>query len=281
MMTKKVAIGSALLDPRKRNLIINGEMNGNGDPWVDIGVDQMWTITGGAARYPSGGTPTTTNILRQACGLGPSLGFLSGQLFELTYTFIGSGGVLEFNGILDGWIPLGAGVNQTIQFHGNGSYEFAEFKADATVYVGNLDTVSIKAVGSVGPELVADGEFQNWNSPTDLTQWTENIIGAGSITQDANGVRFQAGSGDTASITNLGASLQIGKTYRIVVDIYSITSGIVSIRQGGSPQIITYNTGGLKILDHVATATNRISIWRGSTTNDFIVKSISVREVLS
>lgn len=143
---QRLSIDSQFVRPRRGpEMLLNTTFDGTGEPWEDVGIDQAWEITGGAARYPVN-TTTTTNELRQACALGISGQYGVGQLFELTYTLYFSSGTVEFYGIQDGWIPMVYGTGKKILFHGDGFYEFCVFRASPSATIQNLDNVSIRAV---------------------------------------------------------------------------------------------------------------------------------------
>jgi hypothetical protein len=80
---------------------------------------------------------------------------------------------------------------------------FVDFSAanTLTMYHGNRLVITdhtapnktltgyIKAAGTAetyGGELLTDGAMENWNSPTDLTSWTESINGTGSVNQESS-----------------------------------------------------------------------------------------------
>jgi hypothetical protein len=78
-------------------------------------------------------------------------------------------------------------------------------------------------VPALGAELLTDGGFENWNSATDLTSWTEAIAGTSAVTREASVIHGGTyavkittdGSGSSASIAQAGAG--VGKWYLITV----------------------------------------------------------------
>jgi len=104
-----------------------------------------------------------------------------------------------------------------------------------TIYVvfGNSSASDISS-SAVNPDILTDGDFEQWTSPTDLTNWSEYKEGSSTINQESTektrgnyAVRFDidANNSDAALISDLTSKYSTGKKYIIAINSKDTVSG--------------------------------------------------------
>ena len=91
--------------------------------------------------------------------------------------------------------------------------------------------LSVKPVQTYGPEIINNGDF-NGNA----NGW---LLESG-ITYGNNNIVFASASNQKAIQTQ---TFIVGKTYKVSVNLQSYTSGIITVRMGSVPKVITTNLG--------------------------------------
>lgn len=122
---------------------------------------------------------------------------------------------------------------------------------------------------SLGSELVTNGGFENWTSPTNLTSWTESTAGTSTINQEttathggSNAVRLDIdASGSNAQITQ--GNPVIGTWYQ-----YSFWGKSLS----GTPGVTFGNDTNTLATNITTTYTNYIQTNRATATTSHIIK---------
>jgi len=154
----------------------------------------------------------------------------------------------------------------------------------------------------VGDELVTDGSFENWNSSTDLANWSESGYDGNvrKVSQESTEVHSGAYSVKLQATNNDGTSdfrvyqylnTTIGRIYKVVVHTYyaSRTQGsvIITIEDSsnnviGALGITDQESGWTKHIFYFTSNDNtvRFSLWLSDeTTGTVYFDSVSVKEV--
>ena len=125
--------------------------------------------------------------------------------------------------------------------------------------------------GTVGPELFPEGSFDSGLGSL-VTFGT-----AGNVTSTGGAARINAADGVNSGFTKV-TFLTVGKTYRLTLDLVSVTGAGINVNDNVGPIYATYTTSGSKTLDFVASTSN-LQFKRAAGVVDATIDNISVREV--
>lgn len=132
----------------------------------------------------------------------------------------------------------------------------------------------IENVGeTIGSEEVTNGGF---NTSSD---WNVSGEDGTHIVTFNNSLRYQSDTTSPVLSVTQGSVFELGKIYKVKIEVSDITSGYVKTDAFGQSNSLTTSVGTV-IIYGVATSST-LSILRGTTNVDVTIDSISVKEVLT
>lgn len=170
------------------------------------------------------------------------------------------------------WYKMNETSGTTVtDYSGNGRHGTLENHTAATFFQTVANTTNIVTNGGFNDVTLND--FGWWQeTPTgDPLNYVENSTGRVRIITEVGGTT-------TTGIRGVGA-LTIGKRYRAILSIATVTSGGCYMYNGSSTLSPSYTTAGLKVWDFVAEAT-LCAVYRisGGAAEDVIIDNIQVFE---
>jgi len=258
-------------------------------------VGQNWNINNDGAGATTNITLGALNIITDGTFTNAQQnGFLtSGNNYSLTYTIISNAvvGVLQATigtAVVSVTVPSTVGTH-SIEFTAAGSAAFAFKRGGGPLDVSitnisiieitddtNLPRINYEGFSyqdALGSELVTNGDFSNGSA-----NWSVSGANATHIaTFDGSSLRYQSDTTSPQLLIIQGGVLVIGKTYKIVVDIKTLTSGAIkSDTLGGL--VITSNQG-INTFYAIATGTS-FTFTRATANVDITIDNISIKEYL-
>jgi len=179
--------------------------------------------------------------------------------------------------------PAPAGTLQQLEVERNedGTFDF----------MGTTSTRdSDGTLSRLNPTLVGDPEFESWTDATTPANWSKNsFAGNDSVTEVANGIRFQIEQGNNGQLkarSDFGEGnieLIAGHEYKYRADLASVTSGKLSLRINGSGQFLNESVAGVYEGTFTAAYSGALTIWRGDSAaaTDLTIASVQVWDIVN
>ena len=134
--------------------------------------------------------------------------------------------------------------------------------------------LSVKPVQYYGPELVTNGDFSNGQ-----ISWTTAGSDATHIaTFNGDTLRYQSDTTSPQLIVAQAGVLEVGKIYKITIDVKTLTSG--SLKSDGLGGLNMTPSVGVNTFYATATGTT-FNITRATTNVDITIDNVSVKEALN
>ncbi len=270
------------------DLVTNGGFDTDSD-WNGSGSNG-WTISGGKAS--NDGTSGSNNLSQS--------GILEvDKRYKIDITV---------SNYVSGNVEVSAGASPRGRMTANGTYTFYQTCTPSTAFYiiansfdGSIDNVSVKEWTSsdmdvtretaatrvdenglvnyaevLGDELITNGDF----TQTPLgTGWTViNDDANNYVVFDGSTARLKFPNTSPLTVLSSGLTLTAGKTYKLIVDVLTATSGGVKIEPGGGISE-TFDSAGLTTRILQPTANVSVSFYRATPNVDITFNSVSVKEV--
>lgn len=134
-----------------------------------------------------------------------------------------------------------------------------------------------------GPNLILNSDLSSWTGDNP-NNWTVLSEDSNNYITEASGIGARIVS-DASSIVRMAsnACIENGKTYKICIDIYSITSGYVTLKFNGVGSSIEEVISSVGVHCVVTTQTGNgtsVLVQRGDGGCDVTISSVTARELL-
>ena len=252
-----------------------------------------WTISGGTANCD--GSQTSGTQLTQT-----GLTFTNTKTYKVTYTVTVSAGNIDAR--LQGSGATVTGISRTSSgtytdyLISTGNTSFRMRGNDA--FIGTVDNVSVKEYTSadmdvtrataatrvdenglvnyaeiIGGEEVTNGDFSGGS-----TGWTVTGSDADNyVVFDGSTARLKFLNVSPVTTLNSSFLFTSGKTYKLVVDVASVTSGGVKVDGSGVSEL--FNTVGINTRIIQPTGSGALGFYRATANVDLTFNSVSLKEV--
>jgi len=137
-----------------------------------------------------------------------------------------------------------------------------------------------KVGGTLGSELVTNGDFSSWSggNPTGWSTVNGEVNEVGSDGSSGTGSAQLVEGGSGATDLRASGVMTSGKTYKLTIDIKVVTSGDLRLSDSSGDFVGGLNSTGIKTYYKVAAGTELQIICNSNT--DIVIDDVSLKEVL-